>query len=396
MDQELVVTGIGLVTGLARGVNSTWERLFRSERAFCELAHYPLEPDAEVREGAWAGDAETAPRERAHALLVAACEEALGQAGLSVAPDPARSALVLGSSLAAQASAPAFWSSLLAGGPGAAELGALKSYDVEARLADLSQRFDLRGEAALVSNACAAGASALGLAADALRLGRADLALVAGFDALDLHTFAGFQSIQALTGGDVLPFSQGRAGMKLGDGFAALVLERGEVARAAGRAPLARLVGYGESADAHHLTQPHPEGLGAELAMRRALELAGLEPAAIDAVNVHATATPANDLAEYRALLAVFGERVSSLPLVALKPALGHTLGGAGAVEAVISLALLLHQALVPSATLGELDPEIGHALDRVPAARPAALRHVMSNAFGFGGCNASLIFAVP
>ena len=395
MNTELVVTGMGLITGLARGVSTNWERLLAGESGFSELSHYPLDPEASVRSGSWAGGDDADPRERAHGLLVDACQEALAQAGLSVAPDPARAALVVGSSLAAQASAPRFWRSLIDDGVAAAQLDALQSYDVEERLADLSQRFDLRGEAVLVSNACAAGASALGLAADAIRLGRADFALVAGYDALDFHTFAGFSSIQALAAGDVLPFSSGREGMKLGDGYGALLLERGEAARAAGRTPLARLVGYGESADAHHLTQPHPEGAGAALAMQRALQLAGLEPSRIDAVNVHATATPANDLAEYRALGAVFGERACELPLVALKPAFGHTLGGAGAVEAVVSLGLLLHQRLVPTATLGELDPEIP-AADRIPAARPAELSYVMSNAFGFGGCNASLIFGRP
>ncbi|MCA8922336.1 MAG: beta-ketoacyl-[acyl-carrier-protein] synthase family protein, partial [Planctomycetes bacterium] len=395
MNTELVVTGAGLITGLARGVEANWARLLAGESGFSELTHYPLEADVPARSGAWAGGSDEDPRERAHGLLVEACLEALGQAGLEVAPDPERSALILGSSLAAQASAPRFWRSLIERGAAEAELDALQSYDVEARLADLSERFDLRGEAALVSNACAAGASALGLAADAIRLGRVDFALVAGFDALDLHTFAGFNSIQALAAGDVLPFSTGREGMKLGDGFAALILERAEVARAAGRAPLARLAGYGESADAHHLTQPHPEGAGAVLAMQRALRMAELAPEQVDAVNVHATATPANDLAEFRALRAVFGERAHALPLVALKPALGHTLGGAGAVEAVITLGLLRHQQLVPTAALGPLDPEIERA-DRIPSARPAALRCAMSNAFGFGGCNASLIFTTP
>jgi len=395
VNTELVVTGMGLITGLARGVGANWERLLAGETGFSELRHYPLDPEAPVRSGSWAGGDDADPRERAHAMLVDVCEQALTQAGLAEAPDPERAALIVGSSLAAQASAPRFWRSLIDDGVAEAQLDALQSYDVEARLADLSQRFDLRGEAVLVSNACAAGASALGLAADAIRLGRADFALVAGYDALDFHTFAGFSSIQALAAGDVLPFSSGRAGMKLGDGFAALILERAETARAAGRVPLARLVGYGESADAHHLTQPHPEGAGAALAMRRALELAGLEPGQIDAVNVHATATPANDLAEFNALSDVFGERARELPLVALKPAFGHTLGGAGAVEAVVSLGLLLHQQLVPSATLGELDPAIP-AADRVPVARAAELSHVMSNAFGFGGCNASLIFGRP
>ena len=229
------------------------------------------------------------------------------------------------------------------------------------------------------------------MAADLIALGRADWALVAGYDALDLHTHAGFGAIRALDPEGPRPFAPDRAGMLLGDGFAAMVLEPVERAQAAGRQVRARLLGYGESADAHHLTQPHPDGLGAALAMRRALAKAGLEPGAVDAIHVHCTATPTNDAAEVAAMRAVFGERLAQVPLCASKPALGHTLGGAGAVEAVISLMLLEHQALLPTLGPHVTDPELG-AIEVPRALTPAALGVVMSNSFGFGGCNTSLI----
>lgn len=397
MQADIVVTGVGLATGLGLGAARSWAALLAGQSGVGRIAGFDPQGGATDQGGECPplpGPPPSDRRDRAHAYLVAACEEAWGQAGLAGAsdPPPARRALFLGSSLAAQASADAFWASLLARGPEGADWSLLGSYDVERRLDDLCRRFEVEGEALLVTNACAAGASAIALAAGALRLGRCDLALAAGYDALDLHTWAGFGAIKALAPDATRPFSEGRTGMRLGDGFAALVLETGARARAAGRRPLARLRGWGESADAHHLTQPHPEGLGAALAMRRALSRAGLEPGAIDHVNAHATATPANDLAEARAMLAVLGARAREVPISATKAAIGHTLGGAGAVEAVFTILALGAGELPPTLGLGPLDPGIGEPWDRVPERRRVALRTALKSSFGFGGCNACLV----
>ena len=405
---SLVLTGAGLITGLGAGREANWTGLCAGATGLGEIKGFSVSEHAATRGG------EAPPRaglpvdrrDRAHALLEAACLEALQEslqeslgddfAGPWVAPvAPARAALVLGSSLAAQASAPRFWESYIERGPQAASLDDLRCYDVEPRISRLAARFGIEGESLLVSNACAAGASALAIAADLIRLGRADWALVAGYDAIDLHTHAGFGAIRALDPGGPRPFSATREGMLLGDGFAALVLERADLAAAGGRRARARVLGYGESADAHHLTQPHPEGAGAALAMRRALTQAGLEPSAVDAINVHSTATPTNDAAEVAAMRAVFGERLASLPLSASKPAFGHTLGGAGAVEAVVALSCIEAQTL--PGTLGdpESDPALGPlSVPRATCALP--LRVVMSNSFGFGGCNTSLLLGAP
>ncbi|MBI3723251.1 beta-ketoacyl-[acyl-carrier-protein] synthase family protein [bacterium] len=400
MEAELFVTGIGLTTSLGRGVEPCWTALAAGASGIrplvsIDVSTCSVKDGGELPESEFPGKQGDA-RSRAAAHLLAACREALARSGAGErAPDPERTALLVGSSLAAQASAPAFWEGFCARGPAEADYAALRSYDTEPLLDALCESLDVRGEALLVSNACAAGASSLALAADAIRRGRADVAIAAGFDALDVHTFAGFASLKALAPGQTTPFSAGRTGMKLGDGFAAVVLERAETARRAGRRPIARLLGYGESADAHHLTQPEPEGRGAALAMRRALEMAGLDAAAIDYVNTHGTATPANDVSEARAMRSVFGERLARIPLSATKPAIGHTLGGAGAVEAVVTLLVLERQLLPPTLGIGAVDPEIG-SLDLIPARREARVRHAMSNSFGFGGCNASLIFGEP
>jgi len=390
----LGLTGAGLFSGIGAGRSQSWEALAEGGCGLSEIASFEAGEYVASR-GGEVSTVDGLPqdrRDRAHALLELACAEALAESGLERAPvPPRRAALVLGSSLAAQASAPKFWKSYLEAGPQAASLDDLRCYDVEPRISRLAARFGIGGESLLVSNACAAGASALAVAADLIALGRADWALVAGYDALDLHTHAGFGAIRALDPAGPRPFASDRAGMLLGDGFAAMVLEPVERAEAAGRKVRARLLGYGESADAHHLTQPHPDGLGAALAMRRALAKAGLEPAAVDAIHVHCTATPTNDAAEVAAMRAVFGERLGQVPLCASKPALGHTLGGAGAVEAVISLMLLEHQALLPTLGPEMTDPGLG-AIEVPRSLTPAALGVVMSNSFGFGGCNTSLI----
>jgi 3-oxoacyl-[acyl-carrier-protein] synthase II len=399
VDTPLVITGLGLTTSLGIGVEANWTALRAGETGLRPLTSIDV-ADHPVTDG---GEAPLIPganpnddrRDRAHAYLTAAIREALTSAGIDGrVPDPERTSLLLGSSLAAQASAPVFWASFLEKGPRDADFSALRSYDAETRLASLCADLDVRGEAFLVSNACAAGGSALAAAADLIRLGRTDMAIVAGYDALDLHTFAGFGGIKALTATHLKCFGPERDGMLLGDGFAVMILERARSAKVAGRAPMGHLLGYGESSDAHHLTQPHPEGLGAALAMKRALRCAGLEPGEISTINAHSTSTPSNDAAEFRAMRTVFGERIATLPVVASKPAVGHTLGGAGVVEAAITLLALREQCLTPTVGAGDID-EACAPMDLVSEARPAGSHPFvrgMSNSFGFGGCNASII----
>ncbi|MBI4583735.1 MAG: beta-ketoacyl-[acyl-carrier-protein] synthase family protein [Planctomycetes bacterium] len=402
---DIAITGLGLTTSLGAGKAANWSALQRGESGIAPLktidtGDYPVKDggeDPEPPEGPPFPDGEPAPPELRH--LLGACLEAQRQAegrgagALAAAYGPEGVGLAVGSSLAASTASRRFFESLAERGPERADYGALKGYHAGLQLDYLLEHLGYGGPAVLVSNACAASASAIARAADWIRAGRARAAVAAGFDAFSIFTFAGFGSLQAMARGHCRPFSAEREGMKIGGGYAALALEPLEKARGRGMEPIALLSGYGESSDAHHLTHPHPAGLGAALAMRRALDLAGLEPADIDAINAHGTATRSNDAAEAQAMRAVFGERLRSIPIFALKPAIGHTLGGAGAVEAAVSILALQDQRLPPTLHAGEPDPEIG-ALDLVPAGRPARLRHVMSNAFGFGGSNASLIFS--
>jgi len=399
----IAITGVGLTTSLGVGVEPNWERLVRGETGLAPLQSIDV-GDFPVRDGGEDppapeteefSDGEPAPAPLRHLLGV--CREALGGAQIPpVAPE--RVGLSIGSSLAADGACDAFFRNVEEVGKEKADYVLLRWYNIDRHFRYLLDSLRIRGATTLVSNACAAGAGAVSRAATWLRSGRCDMAIATGYDAFSVFTFAGFGSLMALAENQTRPFAADRDGMKIGAGYAALVLEPLELARAAGREPLAVLSGYGESSDAHHLTHPHPEGLGASLAMRRALTMAGLTPEDIDAVNCHATATPSNDSAETMGMKSVFGARLPEVPIYAPKPAVGHTLGGAGTVEALISVLFLRHQTIAPTLNVSPstVDPAFETELDVVTEARRGPLRHVMSNSFGFGGSNASLILSSP
>ena len=243
--------------------------------------------------------------------------------------------------------------------------------------------FDLTGPAAAVCTACSSGAKVYGNARRMIDAGLIDAAVVGGVDSLCLTTLYGFHSLEVLSATACRPFDPERNGISIGEGAAFTLLAHGESGVA--------LLGVGESSDAHHMSAPHPLGLGAQMAMQAALQDAGLAPAAIDYINLHGTATPANDAAESLAVSAVFGRPVACS---STKGATGHTLGAAGAIEAVIS-ALALERGLVPgSAGTRTVDAQLLPGYRLQPESAP--LRHVLSNSFGFGGSNCALVLGLP
>jgi 3-oxoacyl-[acyl-carrier-protein] synthase II len=242
--------------------------------------------------------------------------------------------------------------------------------------------------------ACASGALAIGHAADLIRSGEAPGVVAGGGDALCRMTFAGFSALRLVDPRPCRPFDAKRQGLSLGEGAGILVLERWDHALERGARPLAEFLDYGASCDAEHMTAPHPEGRGAAAAMREALRRAGIPADRIGHVNAHGTGTPLNDSAEAHAMCSVFGaDAAARIPLTSSKSMVGHVLGGAGGVEAVALVLSLMHQLAPP--TLGFESGEPDAALDVVTGApRPLRCDHGMSNSFGFGGANCSLIFA--
>ena len=245
--------------------------------------------------------------------------------------------------------------------------------------------FRLQGPAAVVSSACSSSAKVFGSARRMIEAGLIDAAVVGGVDSLCLTTLYGFHSLQLVSPLPCRPFDAARDGISIGEGAAFALLEP---APSSLDPDAVLLLGIGESSDAHHMSSPHPEGLGARAAMVQALSTAGLEPSDIDYINLHGTGTPSNDSAEARAVTAVLG---SSVPCSSTKGATGHTLGAAGGLEAVICALALRHELMPAGLNTAAADPSLG--LNYLLENRRQPVSRVMSNSFGFGGSNCSLIF---
>jgi 3-oxoacyl-[acyl-carrier-protein] synthase II len=258
---------------------------------------------------------------------------------------------------------------------------------------DLTARLlGINGPRTTIMTACSSSATAIGYAADRIRLGHVRVALAGGAEGLCRLTYAGFNALRATSTTRCRPFDAGRDGLNLGEGAAVLVLEDEAHARARGARILCRFGGYGVTADAYHMTAPHPEGDGAARAMRAALADANLPPDAVDYVNAHGTATPHNDAAETAAIKAALGARAERIAVSSIKSMVGHTLGASGAIEAVASVLSLAQGFIPPTVNLETPDPAFG--LDFVPGqARKAELGVVLSNSFAFGGNNTALVF---
>ncbi len=252
---------------------------------------------------------------------------------------------------------------------------------------ELARRYDAR-LAMTVSTACSTGLHAIGMAKRLIERGRCDLCLAVGADALSVLTIRGFASLVLLAPGGCRPFDKERAGISLGEGAGALLLASERGVQALGATPQARVRGWGASADCHHMTAPHPDGKGAAAAVSAALREAALTPSDIDLVAAHGTGTPDNDLAETKALRAALGKLP---PFCSMKRSLGHTLGASGTLEAVFAVQAIRKGIVPKTGGFETLDEAIGAAPS--PGERKR-IRHVLKNAFGFGGNNGAMVFS--
>jgi 3-oxoacyl-[acyl-carrier-protein] synthase II len=262
----------------------------------------------------------------------------------------------------------------------------IANYPAQKPVIDAQEAFGISAPCQVIANACASGTNAIGHAFECVRSGRYERVLTGGYDALSELVFVGFDSLQASTPEKCRPFDRGRTGMVLGEGAAILALENLDAARSRGARVLAEVIGYGMSNDNFHLTQPDPSGIGPRRAMERALESAQISAGAIDYINAHGTATLFNDAAEGKAISELFGR----VPVSSTKGMMGHSLGAAGAIEVIVCLLALQHQFLPGNINFRAPDENIDLNII-ANKARPAALRAVLSNSFGFGGTNASI-----
>jgi 3-oxoacyl-[acyl-carrier-protein] synthase II len=260
----------------------------------------------------------------------------------------------------------------------------------------VAECFGWQGQRTSIATACSSSGASLGLAAEAIRRGRITAALVVGSEALSRLTYGGFHSLRALAPDTCRPFDLNRRGLVLGEGAGAIVLEDMEAAAARGAPNYGEILGWGWTADGHHMTAPHPEGLGAQQAMQAALKRSGLLPDQIEYINAHGTGTRQNDAAETKAVKSLFGGHSERLKLSSTKSMTGHCLGAAGIIESVSTLLAIGNKTVPPTANLEQADPVCD--LDYVPveAQTMPELKRAMNNVMAFGGNNVALVFQSP
>jgi 3-oxoacyl-[acyl-carrier-protein] synthase II len=327
--------------------------------------------------------------DRGTRLAWLAAREAMGNAGLAGGDIP----IIVGTSAAAMPIGEDYFKQATAAtGNRAAQLRRVELYQAQRQMTDMARELGVSGPLRIVSNACASGANAIGQAFHLVRSGRADCVLAGGYDALCQLVFCGFDALQALSpSGIPRPFDAARDGLALGEGAGFVIVESAASAKARGARIVAEILGYGAATDGHHLTQPHPLGDAALATMQAACQMASLAPEQIDYINSHGTGTPLNDIAEGNAIQRWAGDAVGKIQVSSTKSAIGHLLGGAGAVESVISLIAMEGQWLPASLGVREADAVCTFDLVRTP--REASVKRVLTNSFGFGGANATLIF---
>ncbi len=398
--RRVVITGIGSWNGFGAGVPAFLDALRAGACAIGQMTVFSTEgfrthraavaPAANV--GGWVSTPLEFRLSRSDRMAVAAAREAWLASGIAEAGLASeRIGVVMGGTTGGMLEAEDILRRRQSGELERMPVRGLVAMPVCSTADVLAAVFGCGGPRFTVVTACSSSANSLGLAADLVQEGRADALLAGGTDAHCKMTYAGFNALQALAPDVCRPFDRRRAGLSLGEGAAMFVLEEERHARRRGADILAEFAGYGTSADAHHMTAPDPEGRGAVAAMRRALAEARLAPEAIDYVNAHGTGTPQNDPIETRAIKAVFGAHARRLAVSSTKSQTGHCLGAAGAIEILATVLALRHGFLPPTVNLEEPDPECD--LDYVPRlARARDLRAAMSNSYGFGGNNTSVV----
>lgn len=408
--RRVVVTGLGCVTPNGPDVTTTWESVVAGVSGAAPITRFdtadlPVGIACEVKDEPPLVDVppkEARRMDRVLRFALLAAQEAVRDADIDfAATDRERVMVAIGSGVGGVETLFENQKTLETRGARRVSPFVVPYSIVNMPSGIVSIHFRLGGPNLSHSTACATSSHAIGESAEAIARGSADVALAGGAEAPIVPlSIAGFAAMRALSpNSDAAhasrPFDAARDGFVLGEGAAVLVLEAEEHARARGAEVLAVVAGYGASGDGFHLSAPDAQGRGAIRCMRAALDAAGLEPTAIDAVNAHATATPAGDPVEATALRAVFGDWTEQLPVSATKSTTGHLLGAAGGLEAILSIRALAEQLLPPTTNLERVAEgcELDHVVGK---ARPARVARILSNSFGFGGTNACLILARP
>ena len=401
----MVVTGIGLVTPLGCGVSDNWAALAAGRSGTGPITRFDASPSPSRVAGEVSGfEAERfldRKEQRRTDLFVqyavAAAQLAVEDAGLRLPlENPARVGAIVGTGIGGIKSVEDAVPAVVEKDVRRISPFLIPRLIPSMAASQVAMRFGARGPSYATSSACASGAHALGDALQLIREGTQDVVIAGGAEApICLMGFLGFAAMRALSTAfnetperASRPFDVDRDGFVMGEGAGILILESLEHARARGAQPLVELAGYGATCDAHHVTQPEPDGVGAATCMTLALEDAGLTPGDVDYVNAHGTGTELNDAIETQALKRVFGEHAAHLAVSSTKSMTGHLLGAAGAVEAAFTALAIMRGMAPPTINLDRVDAACD--LDYVPhTARSLSIRAALSNSFGFGGTNA-------
>ncbi len=400
---NIAITGLGCITSLGPDKDKVFDNLIKGKNGIkpiqsFDVSAYAGKQGGEVKDLTSTPDAinTTCPQyERAAWLLLKATREAIDDASLILnQQNPFRIALSTGTTLGGMVNGENYYRALHQNDQ-KIHPNQIISASQYAPNDFVMSELGLRGMSLVTSTACSASSHAIGYALELLQNDLADVVFAGGFEPMSELTFAGFSILRSITQDKIRPFDKNRTGLVLGEGAGMLVLERESEAQKRGARIYALLAGYGSSSDAYHTTAPHKEGLGAARAMRMALNEAKLNLTQVDYINAHGTATPANDIAETQAIKNVFGEQAYRIPISSIKSMIGHTLGAAGAIEAVATL-LTIHNNAIPP-TINYSTPDLACDLDYVPnQSRQIKVQAALSNSFGFGGNNAVLAFVKP
>ena len=408
MTRRVAVTGLGAVSPVGLTAPSTWNSLLAGESGIDRISSF----DAEELETTIAGEVkgfepsdyvtrkQVRRMDRFAQMAAAAALEAVEQAKLSIdGHNSGRVAVIIASSMGGIITLSEQLAVMADRGTSRVSPFLVPKMLPDMASGQVSMLLGAKGPNFAPVSACSSGADALGVALKLLRDGSADVAIAGGSEAAVCPIgVAGFNSCRALSKRNhepqkaSRPFDVDRDGFVLGEGAGVLVLEGMDSAESRGAVPIAEIAGYGSTADAHHVTEPSPGGEGSARAMKLALRDAGLEAADIDYINAHGTSTQLNDKYETMAMKSVFGDSVHKIPISSTKSMTGHLLGASGALEAVVSVMSIVEGALPPTINLDNPDPDCD--LDYTPhESRRGRIEAVMSNSFGFGGHNSSLVF---
>lgn len=398
-NREAVITGCGVVNAVANDFNQFGDAMMRAKAGLSDIESFAATGLRNAKACEAKGfDAEAVRHQRGErqmdrssALVLAAFDEAMAMAKLDPASiTPHRGAMLSGSTLGGAVTGFRYYQNAL---KGKQRPSALRDYSMHSPGYRIAIETGFMGPNLVYSSACTSSNLALATAQDMIRMGRADAVIVAGFDPMSEVSAAGFSVMRNVSPSICRPFDKNRDGLVLGEGAAVLIIEGGDVAAERGATILAKLRGYGLSSDAYHMTAPDITARGPMMAMENAIKMADAAAEDVDFICAHGTGTEHNDAIEAKALYGIFGKRAETIAVASIKSMVGHTLGAAGAMNAVASISASAHGIIPP--TLNFSTPLTNHPLSCSAESRKGSYRLVLSNAFGFGGSNCSILIEI-